>query len=424
MSLAAHAATGGASSTAATSHRSSPRCGCTVMTGTDGIQAPSSSTAASITRVWVATRIFGRSWPPAHSARAGSAAASASRSTRGPAKRRGEAGRPFSPRAAPQVDEAGGDERRPDRIIADEGHETVELLAEAGRRRGQVGQPAVSASDAGRGTPAASATSGAQVGPSTAAAGASSRGAISGPRQRITAPCSRPRSQHDHADVDVGVEHLRPAHQRPVTAAGRSTAARIGSASRVTRTDCGRTRATRPPSGRASVHGPQEELGRDVRVGPAAQARASAPARGAGQLAEVRRVADHDVEGPSGLGDAAVARPRSAPPARPAGPARRCGVDLDADQLQSDRRRTAPAAAWLAAARRRPSPQAGSSTRTGAGHPRRAASSRAGATPARPAARRARAACTRPRDACARRGPWAPRPVRRPLALPASTLAP
>ena len=76
---AASATTGGASRTASAC-QSRSGAAVSVMTGTDGSQAPASSTTASTTRPWVATSTFGTSRARAH-ADSDPSARSASRST-------------------------------------------------------------------------------------------------------------------------------------------------------------------------------------------------------------------------------------------------------------------------------------------------------------------------------------------------------
>ena len=148
--------------------------------------------------------------------------------------------------------------------------------------------------------------------------------------------------QHDHADVDAGLEHLRPGppqtgHRRLPPDGG---ADRLGVA--------GDEDGLREHEGHAAAvrsgqfHGPQQELGGHVRVRAAAQAGAPTPARGPGHLTEVGRVADDGVEGPPGIGRPAVAHLDPRLGDREPGLRGGAGVELDADQLQRARRRTAP----------------------------------------------------------------------------------
>ena len=66
--------------------------------------------------------------------------------------------------------------------------------------------------------------------------------------------------------------------------------------SRDPRIDCGSTSPTRPPSGAATLDGEGEELGGDIGVGSAAPSAGPAAEVARGELRQVRRVAEHDVE--------------------------------------------------------------------------------------------------------------------------------
>ena len=243
--------------------------------------------------------------------------------------------------------------------------------------------------------------SGAHVGPSTGVRGRVRQGRTSPvPASGATGPCSRPRCSTTTQTWTPAVEHLRPGppqagHRRLPAHGG---ADRLGVAGRRARTagapaPPGRRRAGPAPRPAAGTRRPRRRTGRHR--GGERPPRLVAP----GQLTEERRVADDGVEGPPGIGRAAVAHldPRLGGPS--AGPARRCWRRARCRPAPARaRRRTAAAAAAMrsAAARRRPSPQAGSSTRTGAGRSPAGRRRRAPAPrPGRPAGPPAPVACTR-----------------------------
>ena len=152
---AAHAATGGASSTAAISHRSS-----TSVRVHARRPAPTGSRRPP-RRPRPRSPASGR--PPGSSGGAGRGPSRPAPDPRRPARRGRPEGRRSGAwrsgpgarprRSTPRVDEAAGHQRRARRVVADEGDQAVEVLPEPGRRRGQVAQAAVPAGDAERAGP-------------------------------------------------------------------------------------------------------------------------------------------------------------------------------------------------------------------------------------------------------------------------------
>ena len=240
------------------------------MTGTDGIRSPRGSTTASITFVCVATSTFGARWRSTHAARRGSAAASARSSMRGRGEgAASEAGRALTPRGPTGVDEARGDEGRSVGRVADERHEAVELLAEPGGGRSEVGH-AAAAAELGQRRHAG------EVGHERRPAGASDGcGRGVGPHGALrTAPTAdralaagrpapRPRTWSPRRRT-LASATTRSRRRRRV---GR-TSARMGAVSRDARTECGRTSPTRPPSGRTSAQRADEEPAAASAYGP------------------------------------------------------------------------------------------------------------------------------------------------------------
>ena len=193
----------------------------------------------------------------------------------------GERDRPLPPAAAPGIDEPAGDERRAVAVVDDGRDEPVVLVAEVGAS-GEPGRRACppTASAGSAGTPSASVT--------TSLHGADGR--------RLAGRAASFEGQRAHEDLGVEDRPRRPPRPRD-RSASRSTSARTGAGVargedrlRQHEADACRRRA------RARRDGEGQELGGGVGVRPAAVAAGTAAGRRRGQLRQVRRVAEHDVE--------------------------------------------------------------------------------------------------------------------------------
>ena len=326
------------------------------MTGTDGPTLPRASTAASITRVCVATRTFGTSCRPTHAASVAIGRSERPLVDPGAAKvrRAKRAGR--SPHAhRPASISPARDEGRPLGVVADE-RRRGRRTAGGSRRSRWPGRPARPSAGSGNGgTPARSATSGDQVGPATATAGASACTVA------VRTPPAPDRALGP-TGCTTSIARHRPRRRTPGSATTRSrvdgrarSGPRHGSVrcrASPARTAAGRA-PTRPPSGRTSCQRAGEELGRDVGVGPTAEGGPAAATGGPGQLAEVGRVADHDVEPAS-----RVERGRRRPGRSPDGSGRR--ADRGTTRLRRrDRGRLRRARSPTSSTPRRAGPSAG-----------------------------------------------------------------